>query len=367
MFSTFSHSLGDHSVHELTSKLIAAAQVGLEAVEISTIDLDHHALQPQHLSQPSPLLSAATEIGKLCVDLNLIVTCLQPVRDVIEVKPSAAQAAKQRVISLFPIMDALHTNLLLCCSSSLPEIELDSSIETSIENLRQIGLEAKLHSKSIAFEALSWGTLINTWSQVWKIVKSVDLPNVGICLDSFNTLAREWADPTVQGGIQPGANERLAQSLIQLSDLPCEKIFLLQIADGSQLSKPIPKEGEQPALMRWSRSSRLFPMESGGYLPLEAFIMAVTLTGYQGIWSTEIFNTTLFEKDHQIPISHALRAKEGLEKLYHQIFHHSDLDQSNSIQFNQFSSSSSDQPGSGKLLLPSNLVFHRLISLLSLT
>ncbi|EGF99264.1 uncharacterized protein MELLADRAFT_27367, partial [Melampsora larici-populina 98AG31] len=305
--SIFSHSLGDHSVHDLPSKLIAAAQAGLEAVEISTIDLDHHALQAQHASQPSPLLSAATEIGGICRDLNLTVTCLQPVRDVIEVTPKAIKSAQEKVFSLFPIMDALHTNLLLCCSSSLPEIELNQSIESAIKNLHQIGLQAKLHSKLIAFEALSWGTFINTWSQAWKIVKSVDLPNVGICLDSFNTLAREWADPTVQGGIQPGANSRLSESLIQLSHLPSEKIFLLQIADGLLLPKPIPKESDQPALMRWSRSSRLFPMEPDGYLPVEAFIMAVALTGYQGIWSAEVFNTSLFSDHQLVPISHALR------------------------------------------------------------
>lgn len=371
MFSIFSHSLGDHSVHDLPTKLIAASQGGLQAVEISTIDLDHHALQPPHLSAPSPLLSAANEIGTLCRDLNLTVTCLQPLRDIIELAPEDFQAAQARMISLFPIMDALSTNLLLCCSSSLPETQLHSSTENHINNLRSIGSQAKLCSKSIAFEALSWGTFINTWSQAWKIVKSVDLPNVGICLDSFNTLAREWADPTVQGGVQPGANARLADSLIRLSQLPSEKIFLLQIADGLLLPYPIPKpskETEQPALMRWSRSSRLFPMESGAYLPLEAFMIAVICTGYQGIWSAEVFNTSLFSQNDLVPFSHALRAKEGLEKLFHLVYNQPSpelLDHHVEDLTHHFSDHSLDPVVHG--LVKPKLVFHRLVSLLSVT
>ncbi|KAG0140236.1 hypothetical protein CROQUDRAFT_69540 [Cronartium quercuum f. sp. fusiforme G11] len=319
MFSTFSHSLGDHSVHELPAKLLAAASAGLEAVEISTIDLDHHALKIEHLSAPDPLLSAAIQIGSLCKELNLVVTCLQPVKDVVEVESGSVESARQRLTALFPVMDALGTDLLLVCSSSLPPSELHCSLVRAAENLRAIGIEAGRHQgrpKRIAFEALCWGTYISTWSQAWQVVQAADLPNVGICLDSFNTLAREWADPTLEGGIQPGADVYLAESLAKLSRLPGQKIFLLQLADGRQLTTPLVPDGEQPARMRWSRAHRLFPMDSiPGYLPVTAFVAAVCATGYDGFWSAEVFNTSLADRHPNVPAQHATRALEGLKRL----------------------------------------------------
>lgn len=224
-------------------------------------------------------------------------------------------------------MDALGTDLLLTCSSSLPAEQLHDLFGSVIKNLRTIGIagsEWSPHPKRIAFEALSWGTIINLWSQAWEIVQAVDLENVGICLDSFNTLAREWADPTLEGGIQPNATKNLKKSMKRLStEVVGQKIFLLQIGDGARLKEPIEKGTvERPALMTWSRSSRLFPMEFdlGAYLPVKDFILAVLRAGYEGYWSVEVFNDSLKSTSDSTPLLHAMRAFEGLLKLDHCIY-----------------------------------------------
>ncbi|KAI9630148.1 hypothetical protein KEM48_012178 [Puccinia striiformis f. sp. tritici PST-130] len=328
-FSIFSHSLGDHSLHNLPYKLTAAAFGGFLAVEISLIDLEDYALK-----KTCDLLEAAHEIGEVCRVLGLRVTCIQPLRDVIESRKSVVDGV-EKAIKLFPIMDALDTELLLVCSSSLPRGELDDSTETAVEHLKAIGIAAANWApkpKRVAFEALCWGTYINTWAQAWNIVQAVNLENVGICLDSFNTLAREWADPTVQGGIQANAGKNLRKSMSQLSQIPGTKIFLLQIGDGARLAEPIERGTfERPALMTWSRSSRLFPMEFdlGGYLPVTEFIEAVVKTGYKGYWSLEIFNNSLRSQTDSTPITHAIRGFHGLSKLVKYIFtNHHHLDHS---------------------------------------
>ncbi|KAH9447031.1 hypothetical protein Pst134EA_029016 [Puccinia striiformis f. sp. tritici] len=328
-FSIFSHSLGDHSLHNLPYKLTAAAFGGFLAIEISLIDLEDYALK-----KTCDLLEAAHEIGEVCRVLGLRVTCIQPLRDVIESRKSVVDGV-EKAIKLFPIMDALDTELLLVCSSSLPRGELDDSTETAVEHLKAIGIAAANWApkpKRVAFEALCWGTYINTWAQAWNIVQAVNLENVGICLDSFNTLAREWADPTVQGGIQANAGKNLRKSMSQLSQIPGTKIFLLQIGDGARLAEPIERGTfERPALMTWSRSSRLFPMEFdlGGYLPVTEFIEAVVKTGYKGYWSLEIFNNSLRSQTDSTPITHAIRGFHGLSKLVKYIFtNHHHLDHS---------------------------------------
>ncbi|POV94900.1 hypothetical protein PSHT_15958 [Puccinia striiformis] len=276
-FSIFSHSLGDHSLHNLPYKLTAAAFGGFLAVEISLIDLEDYALK-----KTCDLLVAAHEIGEVCRVLGLRVTCIQPLRDVIESRKSVVDGV-EKAIKLFPIMDALDTELLLVCSSSLPRGELDDSTETCCRTSQGYRIAAANWApkpKRVAFEALCWGTYINTWAQAWNIVQAVNLENVGICLDSFNTLAREWADPTVQGGMQANAGKNLRKSM-------------------------------------------------SGYLPVTEFIEAVVKTGYKGYWSLEIFNNSLRSQTDSTPITHAIRGFHGLSKLVKYIFtNHHHLDHS---------------------------------------
>ncbi|CAH7685119.1 xylose isomerase-like protein [Phakopsora pachyrhizi] len=315
--SIFSHSLGDHSVHDLKTKVRAAAMAGFKAIEISTIDLNHHHITTK--SSNYSILDSAREIGDLCKSFRIKVLCLQPLRDVVEAKNT--NQAVEAAASMFPIMDALRTDLLLCCSSSLSPDLITEDFNQVVKNLTAIGEAAMTHKgspKRIAFEALSWGTFINTWAQAWRVVEAVNLSNVGLCLDSFNTLAREWADPTLEGGVQPEANEKILISLLMLREVPGSKIFFLQLADGRRLPEPIP-EGtfEAPALMTWSRSSRLFPFELdlGGYLPVINFVRAVLKTGYQGPLSVEVFNSSLFIDNAKIPGEHARRGFSSLALL----------------------------------------------------
>ena len=53
----------------------------------------------------------------------------------------------------------------------------------------------------IAYENWCWSTHAPTWRAVWNIVRKVDRPNVGLCLDTFQTAGSEWADPTTASGL----------------------------------------------------------------------------------------------------------------------------------------------------------------------
>ncbi|PLW25518.1 hypothetical protein PCASD_22777 [Puccinia coronata f. sp. avenae] len=129
----------------------------------------------------------------------------------------------------------------------------------------------------------------------WTIVLAVDMENIGVPLDSLNTLACEWADLTVPGGIQLNADTDLRKSISELSNLLGTKIFLPQMGDGAWVATPLAQvTAEMPALMSWSRSSYFFLMESdrGGYLPMGAIIEAVVMTAYAVPWCLDISNTS---------------------------------------------------------------------------
>ncbi|MCO6704974.1 sugar phosphate isomerase/epimerase, partial [Streptomyces sp. CHB9.2] len=80
----------------------------------------------------------------------------------------------------------------------------------------------------IGYAALAWGRPVNTWQQVWRLVKAVDHPNLGVLLDSFHTLSI--------GGDPAG-----------IAQIPGDRIFFVQMADAPVL---------QMDVLEWSRHFR---------------------------------------------------------------------------------------------------------------
>ena len=135
---------------------------------------------------------------------------------------------------------------------------------------------------------------------MWEIVKAVDRPNVGLCLDTFQTAGSEWADPTTSSGLiegHTGGKEGLERdfkaSLEELAEtVPKEKIFFLQISDAYKLDEPLSKEEDESGLRprgRWSHDYRPMTFD-GGYLPVVDVTKAVLQTGFRGWFSVEIFD-----------------------------------------------------------------------------
>lgn len=141
-------------------------------------------------------------------------------------------------------------------------------------------------------------THATTWSTVWDIVKLVDRPNVGLCLDTFQTAGGEWGDPTTSSGKLEGVSaeeleRRYAESLRGLAKtVPKEKIYLLQLSDAYKPPSPFSSEADESGLRprgRWSHDFRPMPFD-GGYLPIVAMTRAVLDTGFKGWFSMEIFD-----------------------------------------------------------------------------
>ena len=93
------------------------------------------------------------------------------------------------------------------------------------------------HNFRLAYENWCWSTHAPTWRAVWNIVRKVDRPNVGLCLDTFQTAGSEWADPTTASGLiedvpRDELERRFRASLQDLArEVPPEKIYLLQLSD----------------------------------------------------------------------------------------------------------------------------------------
>ncbi|KIF59209.1 4-hydroxyphenylpyruvate dioxygenase [Pseudomonas fluorescens] len=229
----------------LPEKLEAIAAAGFDGVEIFENDLLYYDGSPR-------------EIKQMCVDLGIAITLFQPFRDFEGCRRDRLVRNLERAERKFDLMQELGTDLVLVCSNASPDSVGDQQI--LVDDLRLLAERAGARGLRIGYEALAWGRHVNTYQQVWDIVRQADHPNLGVLLDSFHTLSLK-GDPSA------------------IADIPGDKIFFVQMADAPILAMDV---------LEWSRHFRCFPGQ--GEFDLPGFLAPIIKSGYTGPLSLEIFN-----------------------------------------------------------------------------
>lgn len=230
---------------DLRDKLEAIAAAGFDGVEIFENDFLSFDAAPR-------------EVGRMVRDAGLMVTTFQPFRDFEGMPEPQRTRVFDRAERKFDLMAELGAELLLVCSNVSPAAL--GGIDRAAADFRELGERAAKRGLQVGFEALAWGRHVNDHRDAWEIVRRADHPAIGLILDSFHTLAR---------GIDPDS----------IRAIPADRIFLVQLADAPRLEMD---------LLSWSRHFRNLPGQ--GDLPVTAFTEAVAATGYDGVYSLEIFN-----------------------------------------------------------------------------
>ncbi|MBA1288177.1 3-dehydroshikimate dehydratase QuiC [Pseudomonas japonica] len=229
----------------LPEKLEAIAAAGFDGVEIFENDLLYYDGSPR-------------EVRQMCADLGIAITLFQPFRDFEGVPRNRLARNLDRAERKFELMQELGTDLVLVCSNVAADSVGDHNL--LVDDMRLLAERAAVHNLRIGYEALAWGRHVNTWQQVWDIVREADHPNLGMILDSFHTLSLR-GDPS------------------GIAQVPGDKIFFVQMADAPLLAMDV---------LEWSRHFRNFPGQ--GDFDLPNFLAPILKTGYQGPLSLEIFN-----------------------------------------------------------------------------
>jgi 4-hydroxyphenylpyruvate dioxygenase len=229
----------------LREKITAISRAGFDGLEIFENDFVASKLSP-------------SEFRKIASDHGLSIDLYQPFRDFEGVSESQLELNLERARYKFEIMHQLGVDTILACSNVATAVEDNKAL--FVDHLSQLADLAGKHSIKVAYEALAWGKYVSTYDRAWDLVRQVDHPNLGVCLDSFHILSR-------------GSN------LETISEIPGEKVFFLQLADAPLMSLDV---------LSWSRHHRLFPGEGGW--DIADFVHRVLNTGYQGPLSLEIFN-----------------------------------------------------------------------------
>ena len=259
----------------LKEKIIAIAKAGFNGVEIFENDFLTNNLSPK-------------EVKTIVQDQGLEITLFQPFRDFEGMPGNHRIRAFDRAKRKFDIMAELETDLILICSNT-SNISI-GGIDRAANDFFELGEIAKERSIKVGYEALAWGKFINDHRDAWEIVRRANHQNVGIILDSFHTLSKKI-------------------DLNSIASIPCEKIFIVQLADA-----PF----HEMDLLYWSRHFRNMPGQ--GDLPVLNFMDALNKTNYDGYLSLEIFNDSyrsgprdLIAKDGQRSLK-SLIYKSKIEK-----------------------------------------------------
>jgi len=313
--------------HSLSDKLAAAGAHGIKGIEIFMEDLlDLANSLPGGSSDFHNQLSAAATIRHLCDDNSLSIICLQPFMHYEGLLDRAAH--RRRINELKQWLDLAHvleTDLILIPSTFLPAHELSTDDDVLAADLAEAADLGACATPAVrfAYEALCWGTRVDTWERSWEMVRRVNRQNFGLCLDTFNLAGRVYADPASDTAKTANCEQAMNASLERLLRwVDPKKVFLVQVADAAKVSGLVNGHGlhvpGQPPRMSWSRSSRLFYGETarGSYLPVWQVLHAVVHgLGYKGWLSFEVFNSELTEERKELPEQLAKRAAQSWGKM----------------------------------------------------
>ncbi|XXH05305.1 hypothetical protein Hte_011730 [Hypoxylon texense] len=323
-----SMSLGRCSAgHSLIDKLDMALLFGFKGIELFHEDLLSVAQQLPDGATKDNELEAAGIVRRLCQERGLTIVCLQPFAHYEGLLDRQAHLERLDQLSFwFKLARALGTDMVQIPSSFLPSSELSEDPGVAVADLRTVADMGLREEPPIRFvyEALCWGTRCDTWEQSWDIVKAVDRPNFGLCLDTFNIAGRIYADPTSPTGCAPNCDQAVHESMARLiATVDVRKVFYVQVVDAERLEEPLLPghefyNPEQPARMSWSRNCRLFYGEEdrGAYLPVADISRAIFHgLGFEGWVSMELFNRMMSDTNNMVPYELAGRGSIAWRKL----------------------------------------------------
>ncbi|KAL8677570.1 MAG: hypothetical protein Q9186_006004 [Xanthomendoza sp. 1 TL-2023] len=283
----------------LDQKLSAIAEAGFQGIELGFPDLLSFASRNYNKEVDAQdfdtLCDAGRKVSIMVEEAGLTIVMLQPFANFEgwEEGSEGREDAFRRAKGWIRIMQAVGTDMLQVGSTDSPHAL--SSLDHLAADLRHLCDLLAPHKFRLAYENWCWATHAPDWKDVWEIVQKVDRPNIGLCLDTFQTAGGEWADPTTASGLmeKEGLEKQFRTSLMRLAEtVPREKIHILQISDAYRPQKPLDGKPDEQGLRprgRWSSCLRPVPFD-GGYLPVVDVAKAVLETGFRDWFSMEVFD-----------------------------------------------------------------------------
>lgn len=60
---------------------------------------------------------------------------------------------------------------------------------------------------------MGWCTHVATWEKALDVIREVQRPNIGLCLDTYHIASLLWASPRTEDGLREGGEDALSATL----------------------------------------------------------------------------------------------------------------------------------------------------------
>jgi len=253
---------------DLSEKLIAIANAGFYGIEICENDLNQGKITHKTLT-------------KIIDNLGIKIVLFQALRNFEGIARHSLNSYLDNIRYTFEQVKSLNIDTVLLCSNTC--VNALQNDEIIIDDLSILAQLASSYGLKIGYEALAWGTHVNSYKHAWNIVKQVNHSALGLVLDSFHILATH-------------------ESITALDSIDVNKIFFVQLADGLHTTTDI---------INWSRHFRCYPGD--GYFDLLSFVTKLIKIGYNGPISLEIFNDDLRKISPRVAAFDGMLAMKNLQ------------------------------------------------------
>lgn len=250
----------------LEAKLRASKALGFSQIMLWAKDI---AAFPGGLDSAVALVKAS----------GLKVTGLQVMRDYEGLSGPLHEYKIDMAKNMLRLCQAIGAPLLLVCSTTSTHASADPGhMARDLAKLATLAVPVGIR---IGYEALSWGLHVNEYPMSWEIVEMADHANLGVVLDSFHIFSNNT-------------------SLESISDIPTEKIALVQLSDFMWRDLHSPQERLETA-----RHLRVFPGEGTHSHELSDILRRIDRCGYRGNYSFEVFNDDYLQMPPEVVAARA--------------------------------------------------------------
>jgi 2-keto-myo-inositol isomerase len=262
--------LGFNGATTMTSPLETdiriAGEAGYDVLEITATKLDKF-LETRSLQDARQLI----DVAKLKT---------HAINSIEKINSDPRDQVLARTRQLAEYARALDCPWIVCVPGSAPAgTDWKKTRDEMVATLRALNEISAPLGVNLAFEFLGFPwCAVQTAPQAWEIVKTINLPSVGIVVDTCHFYAGD-------------------SRIDSLSRIDKRKLAVFHIND----VEPMPKA-------KITDAHRLFPGD--GVIPLRGIIGTLRGTGFDGVVSVEIFRPEYWQRD---PLSVAKEAKEKMK------------------------------------------------------
>ncbi len=257
----------------LEAKLGAVRQAGFAQVMVSATDVVAH---------PGGVTAAARALR----DCGLRVTGYEALRDYEGLAGHLHEYKIDVAKGMLAVCGEIGARVLLVEASTSTHADPDP--DAIARDLRKLAVLAIPLGIKIAFKGLPSSRTVRDWLAAWDIVNRANCPNLGLAIDSFDTLSAHT-------------------SLERLDEVAADQICLVQLSDFMWTEVRSAEEQAVTAV-----HFRVFPGEGVHSDSVADLVTKLDDIGYYGDYSFDVYNDDYHQLPPEVVAQRARRAAEWL-------------------------------------------------------